>query len=44
MHVTLPNTAWSGLNQMPLEAAIGRLRLALYPPGGRQGDSKQSMD
>jgi hypothetical protein len=38
MHLTSPNTAWPGLHQMPLEAAIGQL-LALY-----QGDSKQNIE
>jgi hypothetical protein len=38
MHMILPNAAWQGLHQMPLEAAIGQL-LALY-----QGDSKQNIE
>ncbi len=41
IHASSPNAAWPGLHWKPLDAAIGRL-LALYRPGGHQGDSKQN--
>ena len=37
----LPNAAWPGLHQKPLDAAIGWL-LAPYRPGGRQGDNQHN--
>jgi hypothetical protein len=43
MHMILPNAAWQGLHQMPLEAATRQL-LTLYHPGGHQGNSKQNID
>ncbi len=43
VHAASPNAAWPGLYRKPLDAAIGWL-LALYCPGGRQGDSKQNKD
>jgi hypothetical protein len=42
MQIVSPNAACPGLHWKPLDAAIGQL-LTLYHPGGRQGDSKQTM-
>ncbi len=39
VHAALPYAARPGLHWKPLDAAIGRL-LALYCPGGRQGDKQ----
>ncbi len=41
LQVASPNTAWPGLHQTPLEAAMERL-LTPYCPGSCQGDSKQN--
>ena len=40
IHEASPDAACPGLQRKPLDVAIERL-LALYPLGGRQGDSKQ---
>ena len=43
MHMVLPDAAQPGLHRKPLDAAIRQL-LALYCPGGHQGNSQQNND